>query len=101
MNERGLRGFLIRLQRRLKAAPMSGRLGEPKPPLAPEDPGKFFDQVFLCRTNWRVFGRKVTCPGCGSDHVGEIKSRRLFQCKNVECRKQFSVKVGTIFEDSA
>lgn len=43
---------------------------------------------------------KVTCPDCGGDHVGEIKSRRMFQCKAKGCRKQFSVKVGTIFEDS-
>src|SRR4029078_6123696 len=43
---------------------------------------------------------KVICPKCGSDHVGEIKSRRLFQCKAKGCRKQFSAKVGTIFEDS-
>jgi transposase-like protein len=43
---------------------------------------------------------KIVCPKCGSEHVGEIKSRRMFQCKNKECRKQFSTKVGTIFEDS-
>jgi len=43
---------------------------------------------------------KVVCPKCGSDHIGEVKSRRLFQCKAKECRKQFSAKVGTIFEDS-
>jgi transposase-like protein len=43
----------------------------------------------------------ICCPECGSVDVGTIASRRLFQCKAVECRKQFSVKVGTIFEDSA
>jgi len=43
---------------------------------------------------------KITCPKCGGNHVGEIKSRRMFQCKAKECRKQFSAKVGTIFEDS-
>ena len=42
----------------------------------------------------------ITCPKCGGTHVGEIKSRRMFQCKSKECRKQFSTKVGTIFEDS-
>lgn len=40
-----------------------------------------------------------TCAHCGSCDIGEIKSRRIFQCK--ACRRQFSVKVGTIFEDSA
>lgn len=43
---------------------------------------------------------KITCPKCGGEHVGEIKSRRMFQCKAKGCRKQFSTKVGTIFEDS-
>src|SRR5688572_17464283 len=42
----------------------------------------------------------VKCPKCGSDQIGIIKSRRMFQCKAEGCRKQFSVKVGTIFEDS-
>jgi len=41
---------------------------------------------------------KPTCPECGDRKIGEIKSRRMFQCK--ECRRQFSAKVGTIFEDS-
>jgi transposase-like protein len=40
----------------------------------------------------------VECPYCQSKNIGHIKSRRMFQCK--DCRKQFSVKVGTIFEDS-
>lgn len=42
----------------------------------------------------------VKCPACGGDKIGLIASRRLLQCKNVECRRQFSAKVGTIFEDS-
>lgn len=44
---------------------------------------------------------QVVCPECGGMEIGEIKSRRMFQCKIKGCRKQFSVKVGTIFEDSA
>ena len=42
----------------------------------------------------------VTCPICGAtgDQIGEIKSRHMMQCK--ACRKQFSFKVGTIFESS-
>lgn len=43
---------------------------------------------------------KITCPKCGCDKVGVIRSRSMLQCKAKECRKQFSVKVGTIFEDS-
>ena len=42
----------------------------------------------------------VKCPRCSSENIGHITSRRLFQCKAKSCRKQFSVKFGTIFEDS-
>jgi transposase-like protein len=42
----------------------------------------------------------VTCPraGCGAANPHFIESRRIWRCKG--CKKQFSVKVGTIFEDS-
>ncbi len=41
----------------------------------------------------------VRCPHCNSDNVGNlVLPRRIWNCKN--CRKQFTVKVGTIFEDS-
>lgn len=43
---------------------------------------------------------KVVCPKCGGDKIGTIASRRMLQCKAPECRKQFSMKVGTIFEES-
>jgi transposase-like protein len=42
----------------------------------------------------------VSCPreGCGSDKVQFISTRRLWRCKG--CGRQFTAKVGTIFEDS-
>lgn len=43
---------------------------------------------------------KVACHKCGGQNIGYIASRRMLQCKSTECRKQFSAKVGTIFEDS-
>lgn len=43
----------------------------------------------------------VTCPYCGSDNVSFQPKRRLFQCKECRPKGQFSIKVGTIFEDSA
>jgi len=42
---------------------------------------------------------KVTCPRCEGDQHSFISTRRIWFCKN--CKKQFTVKVGTIFEDSA
>jgi transposase-like protein len=41
------------------------------------------------------------CPVCGGTEHSYLTTRRVWKCKNKECRKQFSVKVGTIFEDSA
>src|SRR2546427_1233074 len=41
----------------------------------------------------------VACPRCQAKEPRFIKTRRLWECKG--CHKQFSVKVGTIFEDSA
>jgi transposase-like protein len=43
----------------------------------------------------------IKCPTCGRDDVRYIATRRLWECKGQHARKQFSAKVGTIFEDSA
>jgi transposase-like protein len=40
----------------------------------------------------------VACPHCGGAEPSYLKTRRIWKCR--ECRKQFSVKVGTVFEDS-
>jgi transposase-like protein len=40
----------------------------------------------------------VTCPHCAAKEPSYLKTRRIWKCRS--CRKQFSVKVGTIFEDS-
>jgi transposase-like protein len=38
------------------------------------------------------------CPRCGGVEYSYLTTRRLWKCK--ACKRQFSVKVGTIFEDS-
>ncbi len=38
------------------------------------------------------------CPRCGGTEHSYLTTRRLWKCKG--CKKQFSVKLGTIFEDS-
>jgi transposase-like protein len=42
----------------------------------------------------------IACPrqGCGSASVQFIATRKKWRCK--ECKRQFTAKVGTIFEDS-
>lgn len=42
----------------------------------------------------------VTCPTCDSKDVRYLANQRRWQCKSKHTRRQFSVKVGTIFEDS-
>jgi transposase-like protein len=49
----------------------------------------------------RRWANGVTCPTCGSDKVSFNASRRIWQCGSHHAKRQFSVKVGTIFEDSA
>ena len=40
----------------------------------------------------------VVCPHCGGLEHSYTTTRKIWRCKS--CKKQFSVKVGTIFEDS-
>ncbi|MDR3713955.1 MAG: IS1595 family transposase [Puia sp.] len=42
----------------------------------------------------------VICPTCGGKDVTWMPTRSLYQCKGKHPKRQFSVKVGTIFEDS-
>ena len=41
---------------------------------------------------------KPTCPACRNQDHYYLKTQKRWKCK--ECGKQFSVKVGSIFEDS-
>jgi len=43
----------------------------------------------------------VKCPTCGSEGVRYVASRRVWQCKTRHAKCQFSIKVGTVMEDSA
>jgi transposase-like protein len=42
----------------------------------------------------------VVCPACGSTKVSFLKNQQRWQCSSHHPKRQFSVKVGTIFEDS-
>src|SRR6202049_1427630 len=43
---------------------------------------------------------KVLCPRCGSDHVFYIPKERVWKCYGKHDHAKFSLKTGTIFEDS-
>lgn len=53
---------------------------------------------FVASRRWK--DGEAVCPKCQSNNNTFMESRKVWQCKNKECKKQFSVKVGTIFEDS-
>ena len=42
----------------------------------------------------------IACPTCGDTHVRYDRKRRVLECNTRHPRHQFSVKVGTLFEDS-
>ena len=44
---------------------------------------------------------KVQCPTCKSEKVSYLEKARLWKCYAKHPRAKFSLKVGTIFEDSA
>jgi transposase-like protein len=58
------------------------------------DPQRAFDYAMKLR--WP--DGKVACPRCGGAKHSFIKTRRIWFC--YDCKKQFSLKVGSIFEDS-
>lgn len=76
--------------------------------MTPETPKSLIDAVtyfsdpkvcFETMLGVKYPDNNIACPKCGGA-VGVVRSRSLLQCKAKDCRKQFSVKVGTIFEDS-
>lgn len=56
------------------------------------------DRAFQYAVELRWPDGKVICPRCGSDKHSFVSTRKIWFCKG--CKKQFTVKVGTIFEDS-
>jgi len=58
------------------------------------DPQTAFN--FVVKLRWP--NGQPTCPRCGCLEHSFLTTRRLWKCK--ACKRQFSVKVGTIFEDS-
>jgi transposase-like protein len=54
-------------------------------------------QSYLMERRWP---NGVVCPTCGSQNVRYLAKQRRWECKAKHAKKQFSIKVGTIFEDS-
>ena len=54
-----------------------------------------FCHDYFVSTRWP---RKMSCPRCNSDQIYQFLDRKSFKCAS--CLQRFSVKTGTIFEDS-
>jgi transposase-like protein len=75
---------------------------EPKDPKTLQEAIAYFadpERAFQYALHLRWPDGKVICPRCNSDKNSFIKTRRFWFCYG--CKKQFTLKVGTIFEDSA
>ncbi|HXE90157.1 MAG TPA: IS1595 family transposase [Terriglobales bacterium] len=54
--------------------------------------------AYMARLRWP--NGVPICPICARTDAVFLKNQRRWQCKSVHKKRQFSVKVGTIFEDS-
>ena len=55
-------------------------------------------KAFMVSLRWP--DGKVLCPHCGSANVDYLPNAGLYKCYEKHSRQKFSLKVGTIFEDS-
>jgi transposase-like protein len=53
---------------------------------------------FMVEIRWG--GGEVCCPACGNTAVRYIRTRRQWECKAKHPKRRFSLKTGTIMEDS-
>ncbi|MEK6324967.1 MAG: IS1595 family transposase [Acidobacteriota bacterium] len=63
---------------------------------------RYFSDIDRCidfMAHFRWAGGKAVCPRCSCPETYYLAKRRVWKCKG--CYKQFSIKVGTIMEDSA
>jgi transposase-like protein len=55
-------------------------------------------RLFMIMVRWS--DGKVRCPTCNSEKVTYLEKARLYRCYEKHPRQKFSLKVGTVFEDS-
>jgi len=74
-----------------------------KSPITLQEAIQFFGDYENCR-QFMIAVRwpdgKVRCPQCGSLEVNYLPNARLWKCYEEHPRQKFSLKVGTVFEDS-
>ncbi len=74
----------------------------PKAPQTLLQAVRYFADPAVCRKTLADvrWPKGVTCPHCGSKEVTWLANAQLWKCRAKHPRQKFSVKVGTIFEDS-
>jgi transposase-like protein len=73
-----------------------------KAPKTLQDAIIYFSEAENC-LNYMVDSRwpdGVVCPTCGRPDPTFLKTQKKWQCKSAHAKRQFTAKVGTIFEDS-
>jgi transposase-like protein len=68
-----------------------------------QDAIQFFSDFDNCREfmiSVRWPDGKVRCPNCDSEKVGYLAKARVYRCYGDHAKQKFSLKVGTVFEDS-
>ncbi len=75
-------------------------MSQPKLPSTLQEAIRYFADPQRCQDLLSAmrWPQGPACPKCNSLRHGFLKSRNVYQCK--ECRKQYTAKLGTIFEDS-
>src|ERR1035437_8619524 len=59
-----------------------------------------YENCYALMVQLRWPGGKVKCPHCGSEHVTYLAKNRVWKCYAGHKRPKFSLKTGTILEDS-
>jgi len=55
-------------------------------------------RMFMIAVRWA--DGKVRCPNCGSEKVTYLEKARLYFCAAKHPKQKFSLKIGTVYEDS-
>jgi hypothetical protein len=75
----------------------------PRDPQSIEDAISLFSDPDYCMA-YLAFRRwpegRVTCPQCGSSSVSWLARRKMWECRRKHPQAQFSVRSGTLMEDS-
>jgi transposase-like protein len=74
-----------------------------KSPKTLQEAIQFFSDYENCRQfmiSVRWLDGKVRCPYCDSERVTYLEAARLYRCYGDHPKQKFSLKIGTVFEDS-